>query len=222
MRAMLEFVLGVLLFVGLPVLGWGIGDAPRFFSDPARTLYAVAVALLTIWVVVAVPSGGRSRGRGPKVVERQHIVVVLLAIASIAIVLVAPYCDRRGLAVISDREALRLLGVVAYVVGFVLSSVAVVALGPQFSVEVTIQEGHRLITTGPYRLLRHPRYSGTLLFFAGISLVFRSGLSLLLVALVAALLLWRIHDEERLMKDEFGAAWQQYAARTWRLVPYVY
>jgi protein-S-isoprenylcysteine O-methyltransferase Ste14 len=222
MRAILSFVFGVLLFVGLPVLGWGLGDVSGFFSDPARMLYVVTAVGVSLWVVIAIPNAGRSQGAGQKLVRRQHVVVVLLQVLSIALVLVSPYCDRRGLAVLGDNEPLRLVGVVAYAFGFVLSALAVAALGRQFSIEVTIQENHRLITTGPYRLLRHPRYAGIVAFFFGIGFVFRSGVSLLLAACVAAVLLWRIHDEERLMDNEFGLEWQRYASKTWRLVPYVY
>jgi protein-S-isoprenylcysteine O-methyltransferase Ste14 len=56
----------------------------------------------------------------------------------------------------------------------------------------------------------------------GAALAFRSGLSLALAAGVAAVLLWRIRDEERLLRAEFGAQWDAYAARTWRVVPFVF
>ena len=106
--------------------------------------------------------------------------------------------------------------------GFVLMHWAQVHLDLQFSVQVTVQEGHQLITDGPYKLIRHPRYLGIILFSSGIALVFRSWATLVLVALILAVLLWRIHDEESLMGEEFGADWEAYCLRTSRLIPWLY
>ena len=97
-----------------------------------------------------------------------------------------------------------------------------VHLGRLFSVQVAIQEGHLLVTDGPYRHVRHPRYLGVLLFLPGIALVFRSWVALALAAPILLVLLWRIADEEALMRTTFGADWDAYARRTWRLVPLVW
>lgn len=65
-----------------------------------------------------------------------------------------------------------------------------------FTVNATIQEGHTLVTSGPFRYLRHPHYLGIVVFFAGISLVFRAGSGLLISAAPAAVPAWCIHDDE--------------------------
>ena len=63
--------------------------------------------------------------------------------------------------------------------GIALRVWAVRTLGPLFCTVVVIQDDHRLITTGPYRLLRHPSYAGSLLTLAGLGLALGSWLSLL-------------------------------------------
>jgi protein-S-isoprenylcysteine O-methyltransferase Ste14 len=78
------------------------------------------------------------------------------------------------------------------------------------------------VTDGLYQYLRHPRYLGILLFTIGISLVFRSWLTLIFVMAMTLVLLWRIHDEEALMREEFKADWESYSQKTWRLIPFVY
>jgi protein-S-isoprenylcysteine O-methyltransferase Ste14 len=95
-------------------------------------------------------------------------------------------------------------------------------LGRLFSVQAEIQQGHRLVTDGPFRHLRHPRYAGVLLFLSGIALVFRSWLALALVVPVLAVLLWRIADEEALLRETFGPEWDAYAGRTRRLLPFAW
>lgn len=55
-----------------------------------------------------------------------------------------------------------------------------------------------------------------------IRLVFRSWLTLIFIAAMMLVLLWRIHDEETLMQQEFGADWERYSQRSWRIIPFVY
>jgi protein-S-isoprenylcysteine O-methyltransferase Ste14 len=99
---------------------------------------------------------------------------------------------------------------------------AVFTLGRRFTGLVAIQEGHRLQTGGLYRHIRHPSYSGLLLYVAGYVLVFRCWLGLLLVAAILAVLRARMNAEEALLASEFGEEYVSYRRRTWRLVPWVY
>jgi protein-S-isoprenylcysteine O-methyltransferase Ste14 len=215
-------LVGVVIFLGLPLVGWGIRDAQGFIDHPARLSYVVLVVLLNVFIVIKFPGAGRDAGKGKKIVQRQRLAVVLLQVISLAIVIAAPYCDRRGIAVLGGFDAVRYLGLGMFSFGLVAMQWAEASLGKQFSVQVTIQEGHRLVTDGPYRCLRHPRYLGVTIFTLGISLVFRSWLAMILVAALALVLIWRIHDEEALMRQEFGTDWEAYSQKSWRLIPFVY
>jgi protein-S-isoprenylcysteine O-methyltransferase len=107
--------------------------------------------------------------------------------------------------------------------GIALRVWAVRTLGPLFCTVVVIQHDHRLITTGPYRLLRHPSYAGSLLTLAGLGLALGSWLSLLLAVLGALLgFTRRIPVEEAVLQTRFGDAYTAYAQRTWRLVPFIW
>lgn len=113
----------------------------------------------------------------------------------------------------------RLLGFVLGVGGAGVLIWASAALGRFLVHEAVVFEDHALITSGPYRFLRHPIYSGYLALLLG------SGLGTLNVCL---LLLWpfsllgilvQAGAEERLLASKFGPAYQRYAGRTGRLVP---
>jgi protein-S-isoprenylcysteine O-methyltransferase Ste14 len=145
-----------------------------------------------------------------------------MQVMSFALVLGAPFCDRRVIAVMSIGEIGRASGLVLFAIGMVLTTWSEAKLGRLFSTEVTTRKGYALVTDGLYRYLRHPRYLGIILFSAGIGLVFRSWLAMALAALSTAVLVWRIRDEEALLRDEFGRGWDAYARRSWRLVPFVY
>ena len=63
-----------------------------------------------------------------------------------------------------------LIGLVLFVLGLIVRWVAIIHLGRFFTVNVAIAHDHQLITTGPYRYVRHPSYTGTLLIFLGFGL----------------------------------------------------
>lgn len=214
-------VVGIAIFVGLPLLGWGLGDLRGFVADPVRLAYVMLAALASISLAILVPPAGRRPGEEHKRVRRQRLAIVLLQVVSLTLVVIAPYDDRREIAVL-PVPAIRGLGLALFVLGQVAVSWAQVTLDRQFSVEVTIQKDHRLVTEGVYRYLRHPRYLGIIVFTLGFALVFHSGLGLSLVAAETLVLLWRIRDEEALLHREFGPAWEAYAERSWRLIPFVF
>lgn len=214
--------IGLLVFLGLPMLGWGIGDVRGFLGQPVRLAYIALVIALHLLVALRFPTVGRYRRPAEHVVERQRIAVVLLQGIGIAVMLAAPYCDRRSFAVINGMALGRYIGLGIFAFGMVLTLWSELFLAEQFSIEIAVREDHRLVTDGLYRRLRHPRYLGIMMFAAGFSLVFRSWLALLLTAAMIPVLLWRIHDEETLLHKEFGTEWEAYSRRSWRLVPFVY
>jgi len=99
---------------------------------------------------------------------------------------------------------------------------AVRTLGRQWSLAARVIDGHELITAGPYRLVRHPIYSGMLgmLVATGIA-VTRWWWLPIGVALYVAGTLIRTRAEERLLRGQFGAAYDAYAARVSALVPFI-
>ena len=110
-----------------------------------------------------------------------------------------------------------------FALGITLRWWAIFVLGRFFTVDVAIHEGHELVQRGPYRVLRHPSYTGALLTFFGLGLLFESWPALLAATLpVVAMMLRRIQVEERALAEHFGAAWTAHCARTWRLVPGVW
>jgi protein-S-isoprenylcysteine O-methyltransferase Ste14 len=221
-RSVLKFLIGAGLFVGLPIVGWGVLDTEGFFGHPVRVTYAVLVIILNAATVIAFPNMGREGGEAKKRVERQKWAILMLQVLSLSIVLVGPFCDRRGIAVVGGCDIARYVGLGTYLVGFTVMVWAEAYLGRLFSLEVSIQHGHKLVTDGIYRYLRHPRYLGVTLFSVGLSLVFRSWISLVLAVVTLAVLIWRMRDEETLMHQEFGADWEAYAKKTWRLIPFIY
>ncbi|MEO8440646.1 MAG: isoprenylcysteine carboxylmethyltransferase family protein [Spartobacteria bacterium] len=115
------------------------------------------------------------------------------------------------------------IGLILFVLGLIVRWIAIIHLGRFFTVNVTIAEDHQLITTGPYRYVRHPSYTGTLLVFLGFGLCMLNIFSLVAVFLpIAAAFFWRIHVEEEALRSAFGDRYRLYAGRTRRVIPLVY
>jgi protein-S-isoprenylcysteine O-methyltransferase Ste14 len=114
--------------------------------------------------------------------------------------------------------ALYLTSLLLVIAGTVFAICAVVVLGRSISL---LPEARRLVTWGPYALVRHPLYLGEMIAVAGVALQYRSTVALLLLGLVWGFLLWRMKYEEYVLFQSFPE-YGDYMARTARLVPGVY
>jgi protein-S-isoprenylcysteine O-methyltransferase Ste14 len=96
-------------------------------------------------------------------------------------------------------------------------------LGGLFRAVVVIQRDHRLVTTGPYRCLRHPSYTGALVAAFGFGIALGHWTSVLILVVGWAVgIAYRIRVEEAALRDAFGRAYEEYSARTPRLIPMLY
>ena len=92
-------------------------------------------------------------------------------------------------------------------------------LGNNVTRTVVAREGATLVTTGPYRYVRHPLYTNGALAFTALSLVTRSWWFVAFVLVGCLLLAIRTRQEEAHLEERFGDAWRRYAARTGRFLP---
>jgi protein-S-isoprenylcysteine O-methyltransferase Ste14 len=225
-RAAGYLALTLIMYLGLPLLGWGIGDLGGFLSSPPRMAYAwliVCVSLVAAYASFRAPEGLRGgRGLSSKRISRQTVVARAMTLLLLLGLTLVPCLDRRRILIIPISAAGRWIGFGLGATGLLVIFWSGIALGRQYSPEVTIQEKHRLITSGPYRFVRHPRYLGGIIMGIGLSTLFRSWVGLVLAGIFAAVVLFRIADEERLMAHEFLEEWDRYCARSWRLIPFVY
>ncbi|MCL6563729.1 MAG: isoprenylcysteine carboxylmethyltransferase family protein [Firmicutes bacterium] len=119
--------------------------------------------------------------------------------------------------------AVRAAGLVVMGAGIALRQWAIRVLGPWFTVRVTVQADQVLVTRGPYRVLRHPAYAGAWLAVIGAGVAIgRAGAAVILAVVPLLGWLYRIRVEEAALSAQFGQAYQEYARRTWRLIPWVY
>jgi protein-S-isoprenylcysteine O-methyltransferase Ste14 len=209
-------VVGTASYLALAVLGWG--GLAAFFSHPA--LIALAVAVFVLAGAALFADGNLSPGVRED--RSNRWVIVAFTVIGLLDAYLPAYADRKDFWTI-DGDAIRWLGVVLFAAGSALRTCPVFVLGRRFSGLVAIQSEHALVTSGVYGVIRHPSYLGLLVNSLGWSLAFRSGLGVLLTALLIPPLLARVRAEERLLlRTQFGGEYDSYCARTARLIPGLY
>ncbi len=113
-------------------------------------------------------------------------------------------------------------------IGFIILALIVriwarAQLRGQYSGHVEITAGHRLVKSGPYRFLRHPGYTGFVIMTLGVAVSFSSLIGLIAIpALLAPGLSYRMKVEERLLIDQFGDEYREYAGRSKKIIPGVW
>ena len=114
-------------------------------------------------------------------------------------------------------------GLVIMIAGLVLRWWSIKTLGEYFTGRVMVAADQPVVTAGPYRLLRHPSYTGLLLLCAGLGLASANWVAVAaMVALPLAAILWRIHAEENALLATLGSRYRGYAAQRKRLVPFLW
>ena len=113
------------------------------------------------------------------------------------------------------------LGALLNVCGLLFAVWAREHLGRNWSSAVTIKQGHELITTGPYAVVRHPIYTGILAGFLGLAIAL-SEVRGFVVFLLYFVVFWaKLSLEEQWMRSQFGEEYANYARHTAALIPYL-
>jgi protein-S-isoprenylcysteine O-methyltransferase Ste14 len=158
---------------------------------------------------------------GPTAEKRgaQKLIMWCASVLFVAMVIVSGLDHRLGWSHMSVAWAL--VGNCMIAIGFVV--VHLVFKENSFaSATIEISDGQKVISTGPYSLVRHPMYSGALVLLLGIPLALGSLWAVVVFAPLLPVLIWRIIDEEKLLNNEL-AGYTEYCTRVrHRLVPWLY
>jgi protein-S-isoprenylcysteine O-methyltransferase Ste14 len=199
-------------YLGIAILGAG-GFTAFFAHKPL-----IALVIATVVMAAIAPFSGGNLSPGEREDRANRWVLPVFAVVGLLSAYLPAYTDRKEIWTL-DGDLVRWLGVALYVTGGALRMWPVFVLGDRFSGLVAIQPGHRLVTTGIYGAIRHPSYLGLLIAALGWALAFRSGIGVLLAAFYLPPLLARMRAEETLLRSQFGAEYDDYCARTARLIP---
>jgi protein-S-isoprenylcysteine O-methyltransferase len=184
---------------------------------PARGHLALGVALLLLYWLVewrGIQGTFDGRSRGPSRLGRAGwLVGLVLCVADTLWLHWTPF----------QGTAVRAAGVAIFLAGVLLRLWAMRTLARAFSYDLKIVDGHELVRRGPYRVLRHPSYTGLLLWSIGFALWNPSlpGLAVLVASMIAEVSR-RVRVEEQLLAAHFGDAWRRHAEATWAVIPAIW
>ena len=196
--------------VALPVFASGLGlvlfDTAYFIWIASELIGAVLIPRL------------RGRGATRAKSDRGSKILILFTVwVSITIAFVFGYSGIGRL-----PNTVFYPGIFLMLLGILVRQWAIAVLGRFFSLSVRIVEDHRVVEKGPYRLVRHPSYTGVLITFIGLSLAVQS-LAALLVLLGVFIVSYgyRIRVEEKALLSELRDYYASYMKRTKRIIPYL-
>ena len=173
---------------------------------------AILIGWVVFWAYWLISAAGAKRGTRPRRARIPGLFFVILGF------LLLRTFSTGSLAVHSPL--VRAVGAILFVSGVGLAVWARVHLGRNWGMPMTKKDEPELVTSGPYRFVRHPIYSGILLAVLGTALA--TDLYLLIVlGAMGAYFLHSARAEERLMTEAFPAAYPIYKASTKMLIPFV-
>ena len=186
------------------------------------TVLAIASILTTVYLMKHDPALLERRMHGGPTAEKrpaQRLIMLVMTIAFAALFVVPALDIRFGWSAVP--AAVVALGDALVVVGFWI--IFVVYRENSFtSATIEIAEDQKVISTGPYAIVRHPMYVGALLYLFGIPLALGSYWGLLAFVPIVPLLLWRIFDEERMLVKSLDGYLAYREQVRYRLIPHVW
>lgn len=188
---------------------------PEIFENGLRAAWA-AVIVYWGWTAFSVKNAEREES-----VPKRFLAYGLPLI--VAVLLLGPgrwygHSLLRGLFV-PHAMPVYSIGLALAAAGAVLAIWSRHLLGSNWSASVQLKEGHELIVAGPYRVIRHPIYTGLLLLFLGSALMVGEWRGLLAVAIVFVSFWYKLKKEEAWMIERFGDAYREYRKKTRALIP---
>lgn len=187
-------------------------------------LFVKAIVVSSILALVVIPALLHRGATATKVLKSRKGLVerIVLGLMSIGLLLPLVWVASPALrfADFQSRPAIFVAGVITIATGLWLLYETHATLGSSWSITLEVRKRHELVTHGVYGKLRHPMYLALLLYSLGLALTLPNWVAgpayLLAVVLLISL---RLSPEERMMREEFGQAYEEYMQRTKRLLP---
>lgn len=185
-----------------------------------RLSLVLGLVYLASEILLTITRRGRSKA-GEKQDRSTLLAIWIVIIISIGAGVFVARNWRPG--TLPQADLFAVVGVVLFAAGLLLRWWAIITLGRFFTVDVTIEKDHEVVERGPFRMVRHPSYSGVLLAFVGFALTLGNWAAIVVVLVpIFTAFVHRMNVEEQALQRALGDKYGSYMHRTKRLIPGVY
>ena len=178
-------------------------------------IIVIGIGWVVFWIAWLIAAFTAKASRSPS----SRLAGSRIALAIVVVILFR--ANVRGGSERVDGPVLEGIGLALWIAGLALAVWARLYLGRNWGMPMSRRQEPDLITTGPYRFIRHPIYTGIILAMIGTALAINL-LGLIAVAVIAAFFAYSAAREERFLVEQFPATFPDYKARTKLLIPFVF
>jgi protein-S-isoprenylcysteine O-methyltransferase Ste14 len=183
--------------------------------NPWNTAIALWEAICVLWIVTAVVE--RSTPQPPDQRRDRHGYIYAIAITPAAIITFWPATAIPPLNYPLYQS--NILGLILVFAGAAFAGLARLSLGANWSSRARIRAQHTLSTSGPYRIVRHPIYSGLLVLYLGTAVILGQARGYIAFVILFVTWFFKSRTEDRLLAERFGPDFETYRRRTKALIP---
>ncbi|MDQ0481148.1 methyltransferase family protein [Guptibacillus hwajinpoensis] len=183
--------------------------------------YDIVFVLLTVlWVGEFIFKRGKEITSESSIEKQSFLLILFMIISSIATTIAF---SELQLFLFDKNGVTNFMGLLLYGGGIALRYWGIQELGHFFSRNVIVESKLDLVSSGPYRILRHPLYTGLLLSTIGIPIYIGVwGGVIVAVLFITPALLIRIRVEEKMLYQSVGESYLEWGKERYRLVPFIY
>jgi protein-S-isoprenylcysteine O-methyltransferase Ste14 len=187
------------------------------------TILLIAISTILIVLEIGLVIRDNARGKGKTASDKgtryfNFIAITVGIVAAVILNGVQKFVFPGG-----KTPVVFFVGIAIMLLGMVLRYWAVATLGAFFRTTIETDQDQKVVSSGPYRLIRHPSYCGWILVCLGYGIAVQNWLSVLVVvALPLGALLYRIQIEERVLASSLGSAYVEYQKKTKKLIPWIW
>lgn len=212
MKKLVFTITFILLLNFAPLLG-----KPALMLHYKSVLLAIAAACL--WL--SQPAFSTEEAKRDKSSDRSSILVILIMTSVSVVAAVSEWAY--SLNAVEYSFSVTVLGALLLIGGISIRVWAIQTLGKHFTATVTLTDGHRLVTSGPYRWVRHPSYLGAFMAIIGCAVFLNAPWATVIAALSMTIAYYlRIGVEEKMLIEYFGPQYQEYIKRSKRIIPFIW
>jgi len=184
--------------------------------SPSIFIWVIYALWLALIVYLTVSAGGAKRDTQSHLLQSSGLMLAMMAAFLLPYLPIFSFVNFAPVHPVASG-----VGVIMCVAGIAILISGRRHLGRNWSQTVAAKQGHELVTSGPYRYVRHPMYAGGCIACIGSAIV-AGGAFIFLLVFLGAIFVWRVGAEDRLMERQFPNEYPKYKKRTKAMLPFVW